>query len=389
MRKINLLRGWALLPFVLILIIVLTGCAENKIHLGTIQAPPQTNKLRVVVLTISEPFLTDVFGRKRPHEMSYEEFTKNQYKITTRFLIMKGIYDVVPEGDVKAVLGTQQPTEQQLQENNWMLARQIAGALYANYILLVERGTEAPLSFYWNIKMINVETGKVFSVKEKMFGRGTQDDIIRTVNAAYRNLFKEAKSDLLATAVRKGRVTPASPPTSTPPRLLPQPHVKPEPAPAKPLPDRIVEPKIVQRPASKEKDKTKLVVYDFNTAENLNVVALILTEALREELYTLGHFQLVNRENLNQIMQELQLQQSGLVDDNQVVKIGNWLGASESVTGRLAVLGNTYVLSAKRTDINTLGTLGIGSLKCKQGQEEELLNGMPELARTLIKSSKK
>jgi len=85
-----------------------------------------------------------------------------------------------------------------------------------------------------------------------------------------------------------------------------------------------------------------------------------------------------------QMLQEHKLQQSGLVDEKQVVQLGKWLAANESVTGRLAVLGNTYVLQAKRTDIQTFGTLGLGSLRCVAGHEDELLSGMPDLARRLV-----
>jgi hypothetical protein len=48
------------------------------------------------------------------------------------------------------------------------------------------------------------------------------------------------------------------------------------------------------------------------------------------------------------------------------------------------MMGNSYVLQAKRTDIKTMGTLGLGTLRCSSGQEEELLSGIPVLARKLI-----
>jgi hypothetical protein len=83
-------------------------------------------------------------------------------------------------------------------------------------------------------------------------------------------------------------------------------------------------------------------------------------------------------------MQELKLQQSGLVDEKQIVALGKWLAANETVTGRLAVLGNSYILQAKRTDIKTMGTLSLGSLRCVAGHEDELLSGMPDLARRLV-----
>jgi hypothetical protein len=125
-------------------------------------------------------------------------------------------------------------------------------------------------------------------------------------------------------------------------------------------------------------------VYDFDATERLNVVSLILTEALREELFILGQFMLVNRENMLHVMHELKLQQSGMVDEKQVIQLGKWLAANEAVTGKLAVLGNFYILQAKRTNIQTMGTLALGSLRCAAGHEDELLSGMPDLARKLV-----
>lgn len=125
------------------------------------------------------------------------------------------------------------------------------------------------------------------------------------------------------------------------------------------------------------------MVYDFNASQNLTVVALILTEALREELLLIGQFVLINRENIGQIVDELKLQQSGLVDEQQTVQIGKWLAANESVTGRLDTLGNSYILFAKRTDIKSLITLSMGSLRCTAGKEEEMLTGMSLLAKKL------
>lgn len=144
-------------------------------------------------------------------------------------------------------------------------------------------------------------------------------------------------------------------------------------------------------PASSKKQelpagKVRLIVYDFNAAQHMEVVSLILADALREELFNIGPFVLVNRENISQVMDELKLQQSGLVDEKQAVRIGDWLAANEMVTGKLAALGQVYVLSATRTDISTLRALGMGSVKCPVGKEEDLLSGIPEIARKLAGS---
>ncbi len=131
-------------------------------------------------------------------------------------------------------------------------------------------------------------------------------------------------------------------------------------------------------------DKVRLIVYDFSAAKHMEVVSLILADVLREELFKMGSFILVNRENMLQVIEEIKLQHSGLVDEKGAVEIGGWLSANEIVTGKLATLGQVYVLSSKRTDISTLRSLGMGSIKCPVGKEEELLTGIPEMARRLV-----
>jgi hypothetical protein len=156
---------------------------------------------------------------------------------------------------------------------------------------------------------------------------------------------------------------------------------------AAPAPKKTETPARSKTPVKAKKEltdvKVRLIVYDFNAAKHMEVVSLILADALREELFNIGPFVLVNRENVAQAVDELKLQYSGLVDEKQAVRVGDWLAANEMVTGRLSALGQTYVLSATRTDIGTLRALGMGSLKCPVGKEEDLLTGIPEIARKL------
>ena len=127
----------------------------------------------------------------------------------------------------------------------------------------------------------------------------------------------------------------------------------------------------------------RLVVYDLEAADNLRPTALIFSESLRDELSKLGRFALVNRENLLQLIEEMKFQQSGLVDEKQAVQLGKGMAANQVVTGRFEPLGGSYILQAKRIDVQSLGTRALGSLKCKQGEEEMLLEQMSDLAKKL------
>ena len=59
------------------------------------------------------------------------------------------------------------------------------------------------------------------------------------------------------------------------------------------------------------------------------------------------------------------------------------LAASQVVTGRLGQLGKTFVMQAKRVDVETFSTLGLASIKFTEGQEDEALNKLPGFARSL------
>jgi hypothetical protein len=152
--------------------------------------------------------------------------------------------------------------------------------------------------------------------------------------------------------------------------------------------EKELEEEIFTKDKKQGSDGTRLIVYDFDAAESLRIVGMILAEALREELYKLGGFVLVNRENMVQVMEEYKLQHSSLVDEKQLIKIGQWLSANEAVTGMLAPLGATSILQAKRIDIKKMSTIALGSLKCQTGHEDELLDNMPLLARKLVQSQK-
>ena len=132
-----------------------------------------------------------------------------------------------------------------------------------------------------------------------------------------------------------------------------------------------------------DKGRVNLAVYDLNTVEPYKVIAAILSEALREELFKLGRFNMVNREDMVKILGEMALQMTGLVDEKEAVRAGRGLAAQQIVLGNYGVLGKTSVLQSKRVDVETHSALGIGSLQCDFGKEDELLQHMTDLARKL------
>jgi len=86
-------------------LLILNSCAE--VQLKAIPSPPPTAKLRVYVQLISAPFPFP--GGAGAWEASHKEFAAKQIGHIERLLKQTDIYEVVPEQDVKKVLGGQNP----------------------------------------------------------------------------------------------------------------------------------------------------------------------------------------------------------------------------------------------------------------------------------------
>ncbi len=388
----------------------LASCATVQVN--PIPAPPITAKLRVHVQPLS--------GEGK-WGISHEVYVQNQVRRVERFLERTGIYDVVGLQEVRAVLGDQRVERRQLELHEWALARRIGEALHADYVMVMERvkqrGAVGGRDFLFVNVMINVGTGKVFESRTQLEGatRGDREDLRELIRMTYQNIFRSCKQDMLATAIRKGRSgSPASPrePAALPahgnqdssriPKETPLPSAVKQEQPAALAPKK-EEPPVVEKvspepetavpnlpgigliePPKKDTGAKTLVVYDFEAAEQYRVAALILADALREEVFKLKQFVLVNREDLQKVLEEMALQQTGLIDEKQAVTTGKGLAANQVVTGRLGLLGKTFVMQAKRVDVETFGTLGIASAKFAEGQEDEVLNRLPDFARALV-----
>jgi hypothetical protein len=403
----------------LLSLIFAAACTEVRLNLNTIPVPPPTTKLRVFIQPVSG---YNRFGWKMPQA----EYARINIQAIGNFFSQTGIYEVIEEKEVDRVLG-KQPDSPEWARKDWDLARQVGRALHAEYAMIVERSILGD-QHYWAAVLINVETGRKYKYSTPVT-QGRAEDYQPIVRLSYQAIFSEAKNDLLATAIRKGRLAgpeimaqqipvpkgksapdptlSLEPPKPTPPPSLPdgKPSVSPSQAPVEKVqiprpvasPERIPPKEPIPSPAiAKEaglgkapqvelqaEGGNKLAVYDLEAIEANKVVALILTEALRHELFKLKLFHLVNRENIVSVLEEMALQKTGLVDEKEAVKAGKGLAAQQIVLGRYGSLGKISVLQAKRLDVETQSDLGFGSLKCDIGREDELLQHMGELAKEI------
>lgn len=404
----------SLLSLLVLASTALTAYAGIKVN--QLPEPPATAKLRVYV----EAFTLGPAARHwgTPHT----EYAKNQIKRTAKFLEQTGIYEVVSEADVQAVTGGQMLHYDSMKSSGWANARTIGRALHADFVLVAARdknniGT-GEWEFVFITELVNVETGAAYRSRISIGNiiRADHKLAVKLMREAYRDLFNQAKHDMMAVAVRKGRAYgPSTAPApakeagaavvgkAEQPSVIAEPakpvvqqaapKKQPQPQPSAPSVKRVPAPEpaeaelalagVIAEP-KREAGAKKLVVYDLESSDQYRTVALILAEALREEVFKLKQYILINREDLQKVLEEMALQQTGLIDEKEAVRTGKGLAASQVVTGRLGQLGKTFMIQAKRTDVESIATLGIASLKYTEGQEEEALNRLPDFAKSLV-----
>lgn len=99
---------------------------------------------------------------------------------------------------------------------------------------------------------------------------------------------------------------------------------------------------------------TSVAVIDLKNISVTGECAILLSDALRAEMFKYERYKVMNRENMQEIMGEQAFQASGLCDDNECyVEMGEMLGVQKIVTGSIGKLGSTYSLTVKMIDVET------------------------------------
>ena len=105
----------------------------------------------------------------------------------------------------------------------------------------------------------------------------------------------------------------------------------------------------------------------------------ILTERLRSSLVQDGRYNVVERSQMDDIMQEQGFQQSGCLSNECLIQAGLILGATQMVTGTVGKIGNSYAVDIRLFNVETAKI--VKAVTCDhQGTIDELLQVMGEIA---------
>jgi curli biogenesis system outer membrane secretion channel CsgG len=130
---------------------------------------------------------------------------------------------------------------------------------------------------------------------------------------------------------------------------------------------------------------TNIAVVDFNGNNISDGEVRALTDRLRAELFKTKHFNVIEREMMQEVLKEQGFQQSGCTTDECMVQIGRLIGVQKIIGGSISKVGNIYSVSSRIVNVET-GEIEKSEVYDHIGEIGQLLtNGMREVAIGLVK----
>jgi len=142
------------------------------------------------------------------------------------------------------------------------------------------------------------------------------------------------------------------------------------------------------KPAAAGEGKDLIAVLDLEAINTDKFQASALTDRLREEMLKSGRFVLVDRAQMDSVLKEQAMQQTGCTSQECAVQVGKILGVRKIVTGRVTKIENElWLLAATVVDVETAETQRAESLQHEGSYRTLLSQGVVTLAGKLAQAA--
>lgn len=131
-------------------------------------------------------------------------------------------------------------------------------------------------------------------------------------------------------------------------------------------------------------EKKKLAVTYFVAQGITEDAAKIATSLLEGKLVNSKYVTLIERNQINKVLDELKIQISGL-NESSAVDIGKQLNANYILIGTLNKLGSTIILTTKLVNVETAQIEGVREVQCLNATIENINDMVSMLAPTIVK----
>ena len=128
-----------------------------------------------------------------------------------------------------------------------------------------------------------------------------------------------------------------------------------------------------------------IAILDLESRGISAVEAASLTDRLRTSLVRIGGVTVVERGQMQQVLQEQDFQLTGCTSDECAVEVGQLLGVNTMVAGSIGKVGSTYSIDIRTIDVGT-GKITHSMFRDYRGEIDDLLGIMPEIAQELVEA---
>jgi TolB-like protein len=127
--------------------------------------------------------------------------------------------------------------------------------------------------------------------------------------------------------------------------------------------------------------KDKIAILTLKNSNGVtNGEAEILSDRLRNEFFSTGIVEVMERDQMQNILNEQGLQQSGLcTDEGCMVELGKMLGVKRLIAGSIGKLGSIYMLNVRSIDVST-GKIDCAVTNDVKGEIEDVVKVLTPIA---------
>ncbi len=129
-------------------------------------------------------------------------------------------------------------------------------------------------------------------------------------------------------------------------------------------------------------EKINIAVLDFKVRGSVSTDEVkIITDRFQTELINSKKFSVLERNQVDQILEEQGFQNSGACSSNDCqIEVGQMLGVDQLIAGSIGKLGNLFTVNLKVIDVETAEIVASYASDYRNGLEEVLLTGCREMA---------
>jgi len=117
--------------------------------------------------------------------------------------------------------------------------------------------------------------------------------------------------------------------------------------------------------------------------------ASIITDRLRVELFNSNKYVVLERDKMQEILNEQGFQFSGCTTDECVVEVGKLVGVQQMIGGKIGKIGNLYTISVRIIDVQTGKVLKVATDDCSCPIEQVLTNSVKKISHILTNENYK